>query len=490
MEALFETTAIIGASQILVMVLQVIRIKVIAVLIGPEGVGVLGNTVAFVGFWENMSLFGLQIALLRFSSEKIKENRMDVVRMLFSTTLTVHLVVSLISIAFALIFLEKINIGLYQSQAYSFALLLVLLGLPLALFQRDIGNLFNAFNMVKVIGGIKVLSALVGLAVLIPLIVWFSLKGAIISVFARSVAMFLISYYLYYRYLKPKLGSPQWAISKPHAIRMLKYGGFNQIGILINSFSGTFLRVLVTAQLFLSGAGIFNAAMRLGSYALLLQSAVGIYYYPKISTIYNDRRTMVTEMNDVFRFYIILLTPVFVGMLALVEPLIRLLLTDEFVPVSAILGWLLTARLFEMVQGVITLPLFIMEKYKIYLSVIAAFNATMLVSTYLLLTYFDLSGAAAAQGFTYALFFILSCIVAHKVFGFRMRTINWILLGSAVCLIALSCYIGGLGWTFRVIMIVIVMIWLLIVIKKREWIGLVSYLRTGLAKANKILQHG
>lgn len=488
MRALFKTTAIIGASQVLVMMLQLIRGKAVAIFIGSEGVGVLGNTMAFTGFWQNALLLGFHFALLRFASEEIKENRVEVVRSLFSTTILVHLMTSFIGISVALILLKQISISLYQSQTFAFPLALVLLGLPFAMLRADIGNLFNAFNRVKVLGSINVLSALVGLVIIIPLIAWLSLRGAILSIPAQSAVMLLIVFYLYHRYLRPKLDMPRLAFSKPHALRMLKFGGANQVCILINSFSAYFLRALVTAQLLLAGAGIFNAGMRLGAYVLLVQSALGIYYYPKISTIYKDRQATIAEVNNVLRFYLLLLTPVLVGIIVLADLLIRLLLTREFLPVLGILGWILAARFFEVIQSILSTPFFIMEKYKIYLSITIAFNAVLVASTYGLLIRFGLLGAAIAQGVAYALLFVLSYIGAYKVFGFRMRSVNWILLSSALGLLAMASYMSHLGWGVRGVSVGAVLVWLGLAVRKREWREVMRYLRTCLSKIAVILR--
>jgi len=486
--ALFETAAIIGSSQVLVLVFQLVRAKIIALIIGPEGVGVLGNTMTFMSFWENALLLGFHIALLRYASERVKENRLEQVRLLFSTTILVHLVTSVIGVGVALVLLKQINMSLYQTQAFSFVLAIMLLGVPLRLLRADIGNLFNAFNMVKLLGAINVLTALVGLAIIVPLIAWLSLKGAILSVFAQSAAMFLISLYLYHRYLRPKLGLPHLAFSRPHAFSMLKFGGTNQVAILINTFTGYFMRVLVTARLLLGGAGIFNAAMRLGSYVLLLQSPISIYYYPRISTIYKDRQATVVEVNDVLRFCILLLTPVLVLILTLADLVIRLLLTAEFLPVMGILGWILAARLFEVTQAILNTPLFIMEKYKIYLSITTIFNVALLAGTYWLLPRFGLLGAGVAQGIAYALLFVLGYVGAYNVYRFSMRPGNWALLTSALGLLALAAYGSYQGWAFRAIPLGAVLVWLGLAVRKQEWRGLRGYLQAQFARIVQVFR--
>jgi O-antigen/teichoic acid export membrane protein len=490
MRALFETTALMGAAQIVALALQLFRGKAIAVLIGPEGAAVVGNTMAFVGFWGNMLLLGLHIALLRFGSESVKNNRLDTVRLLFSTTIRIHLLVSVMGVGVGLAFLSRIGMSLYQTQALSFPLALVLIGLPLQMLQVDIGNLFNAFNLVKAIAAVQVLAALAGLVLVVPLIAWLSLNGAILSLFAQSVVMFLIAVCLYKRHLAPRLGPPCWEFSKPYAVRMLKYGGANQLAILVNSLTAYLLRTMVTSHLLLTGAGLFNAAMSLGSYTLLLQSASSIYYYPKIAALYTDHQAVTAEVNNVVRFYTILLTPILVGVLVLARPLILVVLTDQFLPIQAILVWILTARFFEVLQGVITIPMFIMEKYKVYLGITMLANGALLAATYMFLRHFELLGAALAQAVGYALLLALSYVGARWTYAFKLRPTNLLLVGTALGLLAVSGYMGTLSWLLRVIPIGVVLVWMGVAVRKSEWIGAARYLRAAMTRVAGALKGG
>lgn len=490
MRALFETTALIGAAQVVSLALQLLRGKAIAVLIGPQGTAVLGNTMAFINFWQNMLLLGLHIALLRFGSESVKNNRLDTVRLLFSTTIRIHLLVSIIGVGVGLAFLGRIGMTLYQTHALSLPLALVLLGLPLLLLKTDIGNLFNAFGLVKAIAAVQVLAAVAGLVLVVPLIAWLSLSGAVLSLFAQSVVMFLIAVWLYKRYLAPRLGLPCWEFSKPYAVRMLKYGGANQLAILVNSLTAYLLRTMVTSHLLLTRAGLFNAAMSLGSYILLVQSAASIYYYPKIAALHMDHEAVTAEVNDVIRFYTILITPILVGVLVLAQPLILVVLTDQFLPVQGILAWILTARFFEVLQSVINIPMFIMERYKVYLGITMLANGALLAATYMFLRHFELLGAALAQTVGYALLLTLSYAGAHWTYAFKMKSTNLFLVGTALGLVAMSGYMGTLSWPFRVVPVGTVLAWMGIVVRKSEWSGAARYLRVAAKRVAGALRRG
>lgn len=480
MKKLLHTTVIIGSAQVLVILLQIVRIKIIALIIGPEGIGVLGNTLAFIGLLENICLCGLHIALLRYSSEGASKKKFNQVSKLFSTTVIIHLFVSTSVILCSLLFLKQINVSIYRSQAFLSVSIFALLSLPFMILRRDFANLFNAFNKVKLLGKIKIYAALSGLATIVPLIYYFGLKGAIFSIFAAAVIMFSIIFCWYKKYLANIIKIKKSFFLKRGGARMFKFAGAHQASLIIHSLSAYLLRVFVTAKFLLAGAGIFNAAMSIGGYLLLTTSPLQVYYYPKLSSIYKNGRETKTEVNNVLRFFLILLTPAIVCILLFADIVIKLLLTDAFLPVRTILLWILIAKFFEILKAIVGLPLWVMEKFKISLSVVTIFNFILVGLSYILLKNFGLIGMAFALTIAYGLLFIFWSIASFKVFGFRIKTTNILLLITSLALFGLANWLGNYNLVARIFALVVLSIWLLMVVKKREWVTLFGYLKNKL----------
>jgi len=477
MRKLFHTTVVIGFSQVLIILLQIIRAKLVALLIGPAGVGVIGNTYAFISVLENICFLGFHTALLRYASEKISEKKYEETGRLLSTAFFIHIFISSLGIVIALLFLQKINISIYQNLNFLFVSIFALLAVPFAILYSDLANLFNAFNEVKILAKLNIFPAIISLCSIVPLIIIFGLKGAIITIFVESLLMFLVGFYFYRRYFADRIKIKKSFFSKELALKMFKYGSAFQIAIIINSVAAYFLKVMVTTKLLLAGAGIFNAALSIGGYLLMLQTPLGIYLYPKISSIYKDGQETKTEINQMLRFFLILLTPIIICVLLFSDIVIKLLLSKAFLAVGSILLWILIARFFEVLQYLIGLPLFIMGRFKTYLGIVTTFNIVLVGLSYIFFKKFDLLGVAIAQSISYALLFILYFVAARRTFNFKFEWNNIFYIISALCLFIMTNYFRNYDLVHRVIPLLITLFWLILVIKKREWVALGNYLK-------------
>ena len=475
MKKLFHTTVLIGLSQVLMVLLQIMRAKFIALLIGPTGAGVIGNTSVFMGVLENLCYFGFHIALLRYASEKISEKNYNDAGKLLSTTFLIHIALSFLGIAISLIFLQQINTSIYQNQNLLFVSIFAILSAPFAILYGDFGNLFNALNNVKVLAKLNVFPAIVSLCSIVPLVFVFGVKGAVISFFFESLILFLISLFVYKRYYADKIKIGRSLFSKTLALKMLKYGGVFQINIIINTIAAYLIRILVTAKLSLAGAGIFNSALSMGSYLFMLQTPLSIYLYPKISSIHKDKRETAGEINRILRFSLIILIPAAVCIILFSDIAIKLLLSKAFLAIVPIIVWILIARLFDILQLLIGLPLFIMERLRTCFSITVIFNVILVGLSYALLEKFGLMGVAAAQGVSYILLFALYLVAARKTFGFQLDRINVYYIISGLCLFAVSGYFKEFNLIWRLVPLSVTLIWLVFGVKRREWVFLFNY---------------
>lgn len=470
MATLFKTTAIIGTTQFFVLLVQIVRAKIIALLLGPEGVGVIGNTIVFLSVVENLCYLGLNTALLRYASENISQNKFESTGRLFSVAIIIHSVISSIIIVILFLLSPQINMSIYGSMAFWPIFLFVIFIIPFDILKSDFGNLFNAFNNVKLIGKLDLYSAIIGFFVTVILISLFGLSGAIASLFFNAFIMFILTYYFYNKQYSNKVLIRKSLFSMGYVVKMVKYGGINQLMIVINNFSSYLLRIFVTGRFLLEGAGIFNASMSIGSYFTMLQAPIIFYLYPRISSVYKNERETEYEINKSLRFFSVLFTPAAFVILLFSDVLINVMLSSSFLSIKTILVWIFIAKYFEIMQGIITIPLFIMEKYKVYLLLNICFNFILLVSSYFLLGAYGLTGMSIALSGAYALYLIFGIIASGIVFNFKMDKENFIIILTSIVLLIISWGSSFVALEYRFIVLSVILIWLNIFIKKSEWI--------------------
>jgi PST family polysaccharide transporter len=485
MKKLFQTTILIGFSQIFIVAIQLVRAKIVAVLIGPMGVGVLGNTSVFLSLMENICFLGLNVALLRQASEAISKNDFEKTGKIFSTVFFIHLFVTFLAVAGSLLLINRISASLYQDFIPLFMIFFVVLTIPLVVFRKDFGNLFNAFNDIKLIARVNVIPSIVSFCSSVPLIIFFGVKGAIASIFLEALLLMMISILFFRHYYANKVKIKRTLYSKELAISMLQYGGVFQIAVIVNTIAAYSIRLLITEKLFLAGAGIFNAALSIGSYLLLLQTPLGVYLYPKVSSIHENKQETEAEINRMLRFFLIILVPATVGIILFSDVVIKLLLSGAFLAIGPILVWILAAKFFEIIQLLIGTPLFIMKRFKAYLSITVIFNIILVGLSYIFLERFNLFGVAVAQSFSYALLFIMYLAAAKNEFNFKLEWVNVYYIITGLCLFFIANYFRKYDLVWRAIPLLVTLIWLIFGVKRKEWLALSNYVRQYLFAGKK-----
>lgn len=475
MRKLFQTTIISGSAQIVILITQIVRLKIVAVLIGPVGMGILGNTLTFLSLIENICFLGLHIAFLRYASESASLGKFQEVSKLFSTTVFIHIVSSVLAMIISLLFLSKINLSIYQTLVFLPLSVFVIFTVPFEILRSDFINLFNAFNKIKLISKIDVLGAIINLSVTCFLIYLLGVRGIIISSFISGVLIFIATYYYYKKYFFDGIKINKIYFSNECGLKMLKYGIINQFAIFINSFSAYSLRIFVTEKLLLQGAGIFNSAISMGSYVLILQAPLGLYLYPRISSIYKDSEETITEINKVFRFILLILSPIIIFIILFSDLIIELFFTKDFLSIKDIIIWILISKYFEILQSIVSMPLIIMEKFKIYLSINMIFNFVMLALSYILLKNNGLTGIAVALGISYGLFFVLGLIASFVAFKLKITKENLFIFSTSLLLFIIANNRSNDMIYFRVISLMLLLLCLAIFVRKNEWKALFKY---------------
>jgi len=467
---LFKTTVIIGLSQVFIILMQIIRAKIIAVYLGPEGTSILGNTISFMNLLESIFAMGVSISLLRYASESIQREDFSSVNRYYSSSLIFNILSSTFGIIICIFFLKEISINVYGKEQNLVLLIFILFTLPVNLIYNIVFNLVNSFNDIKLMAYINILSTLISLLAIIPLIIILGKEGLLISIIANSIIQCIFITLLFRKKYNNLITFKLSYFNRGYLCDMIKYGFVNQVAIIFNSFSILFLRLLVINKLTVVDSGIFNAAFSLASYILIFQRPVAVYSYPKFSSIHHNTQEMNNEINRIIKFSIICLTPILCFILTFSEGIIKLLLSGSFVQMVNILSILFLAKYFEILQGIIALPLLITGKFKGFLGANLFFNIiVILLSKYLFILY-GINGLTIGYLASFLILFILYLIINYKVLKIKLKASNWFILIVSSTLILLSNLFTDELVQTKYLFMTFIFVLTILIIKKEEWI--------------------
>lgn len=134
--------------------------------------------------------------------------------------------------------------------------------------------------------------------------------------------------------------------------------GTMMITSVVATASLLFIRALIVQYYGVAGAGIFNVAWVVCmAYPAVILGSFGTYYLPKLSQT-RDQEERSRLMNDVFRLTTVLLVPLELLVIVLKPLMIDILYSEEFYPSLVILRWMLVGIHLRAASWVFAMPMF------------------------------------------------------------------------------------------------------------------------------------
>lgn len=345
---ILRSSSIIGGAQVINIAAGLLKMKVVAVLLGPAGVGLAGlylnlvqtaATVAALGF---DSVGTRQIAAARAEGGEAAVGRTR--RALFWGTMVLALIGAAVFWALsgwiARVVLDD------PTRAKDVAWLSVAVALTVASGSQ--GALLTGLRRVGELARITVLSGLVSAALGIAALFLWGADGLLALLLVAPVVTFLLGHH-YVARLDPPAGPParlaelsqEWAAMARLGVALMLSGLVTVLGVLL-------ARTLVQRELGGEAHGHFQAAWAIGmTYLGFVLGAMGTDYYPRLTAAMDDRVAAARLVNEQSEVALLLCAPVLVAMLGCAPFVIRLLYSAEFAPAVEILRWQLLGDLLK-----------------------------------------------------------------------------------------------------------------------------------------------
>lgn len=348
---ILRSSSIIGGAQVINIAVSLVKMKAVAVLLGPAGVGLVGLYMNLVQTASTVSALGFgnvgtrQIATANAEGGDISVGRTR--RALFWGTMGLALFGAAVFWALsgwiARVILDD------PSRANDVAWLSLAVALTVAAGSQ--GALLTGLRRVGDLARINVLSGLAG-AVLGVAALWLWGQGGLLAlVLVAPVATFLFGH-LYVSRLGPPTGPPALL---PELIRewrvMARLGSAFMISGLVTVLGFLVARTLVQRELGTEALGQFQAAWAIGmTYLGFVLSAMGTDYYPRLTAVIRDRAAAVRLVNEQTEVALLLCAPVLLAMLGLAPWVIHLLYSAEFGPAVEVLRWQLLGDILKVMS--------------------------------------------------------------------------------------------------------------------------------------------
>ena len=410
---LFKVTSLNSISVILKIFIGFISAKVIAIFIGASGMALVGNLRNFVASIEGFATLGFTNGIVKYVAEK-EENSEELKRYFSTIFLTIFIAILFCSLLL-FVFADYWNFIVFGSDfSYSFIFKAFAIALPWYIGSLVLIAIINGFAAFKKVIYINIIGNIVGLFLTVGLLFKLQTFGALLAVVLSPAVLFFVTLFFIDKKwkLKSQISFKYFDISVLKS--MSEYSIMALFSIVLGPIIYLAIRNFIIQTIGINQAGYWEAVTRISNYYLLFLSTVlSVYYLPKLS-----KSQSVNETKSIFKSYFTGIIPVFFVGLVLVYFLrffiIRVLYTEEFLPISSLFFWQLLGDFFKGMSLILGFQFFAKKLTKAFLITELISLAILATSSYYFVTTYGIEGVVIAHSVTFFLYFVVLAIYFRK----------------------------------------------------------------------------
>ena len=416
---ILRSTAVIGGSSLVNVAFSVIRMKTIAVLLGPGGVGLISLYMSIVDLSQTVAGLGIQSSGVRQIAEAKGEGGDARVQRVAGVLLRVSLILAIGGALFLAALSIPVSVITFGSDGHA-ANIVVLSGCVFfGLLSSGQLALLQGLRRVADLARVSMLSAFFSAAITIPVIYLMAEDGIVPSLVCSAAASFGVAFWY-----RTKAGGGPGHMS-PGSVAaevgdLLRLGVVFMASGLLTVGAAYSIRLIVLKADGVNGAGLYQAAWALGGlYAGFILQAMGTDFYPRLTAAAHDNVRCNRLVNEQAHISILLAGPGLLATLTIAPLLMTVFYSSEFGAAADLLRLLCIGMMLRVIAWPVGFIVLAKGARKIFFWTEVAATVVHVGLAWMLVERMGVTGAGAAFVGLYLWHAALIYRVANSLSGFR-----------------------------------------------------------------------
>lgn len=421
---IFRSLGFIGGSQIVIIFIGIIRTKIIAILLGPNGVGIVGIFQNLIDLVRNATSFGINYSGVKKIAEVANQVDSKKTHITIKILRSWALATGIFGMLLMILLSSYFSYSSFSTTKYTYDIILLSMVILFSSVSAGQLALLQGLRKIKEMAKASIAGALLGTFVSLPLYWYYGLQGIVAGIILNSIISFIVSWY-FAKKIKIKNYSLSLKETYKEGLDMAKTGIFVVFTLFISSVFMYLIRSQIVKNADVTTVGLFQSVWTISTiYLNVLLNAMLADYFPRLSNLSDNNLLSNKLINEQLEITLLTGTPMLIMMLTLGSVSIKILYTNSFVQALPILQWQIFSSFFTLIIWPLGVIFLARNKGKFMLISELIKQTTYFVIIYFTWQYFGF-GSLGFGFFISILFTLIFTIYSvYKITQFSFDSIN------------------------------------------------------------------
>lgn len=332
--SVFKATSLFGGVQVYTILIEIIKSKIVAVLLGPTGVGIQGLYNTGTKMIQNLSSCGLSTSAVQSVAAANASGDLNTLSRIVTALRRLVWVTGLLGMLLVVCFSPLLSKSSFGDYAHIWGF--VAISITLLFNQLNAGQkvVLQGTRRYRYMAKCSVVGATLGLVIAVPLFYIWNIDGIVPNIIVGSFVGLLLS-----TYYSRKVPVEPVSLSRKDVLSLGKSMLVMGVAMSVTqflAFGSTFVQMSYIRSLGgVEMVGLFSAGtVLMTEYTGLVFQALGTDFYPRLAAVNTDNEKCAEIMNHQGELGLLLLGPLMCAFMIFIPIAIKILYTDSFLSID------------------------------------------------------------------------------------------------------------------------------------------------------------
>lgn len=421
---ILRSSAIIGMSSVANIGIGIVRTKVLAMLLGPAGFGLMALYNSIIDVAISIAGLGVNNSGVRQIAEAASTKQREKIARTATILRRTSILLGIGGAATLAVLSSQVSNVTFGNDGHAAAIVLVSLAILLRIVASGQTALLQGLRRISDIARVNIVGALSGSLASVILVLMLGESGIAPSIVAVAALTLVTSWWLV-RKVEIDSVKVSAAEARTETAALIKLGFAFMASGMLTVGAAYVVRLIVVREIGLDAAGLYSSAWTLGGlYVGYVLQAMGADFYPDLVGVANDDARATQLVNDQALVSMLLAGPGIIATITFTPLVIALFYTANFMGAVDVLRWICLGMALRVVTWPMGYIIVAKNRQLLFLGSDFAWTIVNIALTWFCVAKFGLAGAGMAFFGSYVFHALMTYPIVRWIAGFRWTPAN------------------------------------------------------------------